>query len=150
MLGVYAENLTGTIAEVLHLLGVSRAMVVFGSGLDEITVTGETTVTELYGRNLKNYTLSPEQFGLLRAAPADLLGGDPEENARIIRAVLAREKRGCTRCRAHERPALRSTWAGGQGRSPRESGSRPDRSIPGKQTENWMHWLLQHGVRHDP
>jgi anthranilate phosphoribosyltransferase len=92
ILGVYAEHLTGTIAEVLHLLGVSRAMVVFGSGLDEITVTGETTVTELDGGKMKNYTISPEQFGLARAARAELLGGDPEENARIIRSVFAGKK----------------------------------------------------------
>jgi len=96
VLGVYAENLTGPVAEVLHLLGVSRALVVFGSGLDEITVTGETTVTELDGGNLKNYTISPEQFGFARAAPADLTGGDPEENARILRSVLA-GKKGATR-----------------------------------------------------
>jgi anthranilate phosphoribosyltransferase len=92
VLGVYAENLTGTIAEVLHLLGVSRAMVVHGSGLDEITTTGETTVTELDGDRMKKYTLSPEQFGLARAARTDILGGDPEENARIVRAVLAGKK----------------------------------------------------------
>jgi len=92
VLGVYAEHLTGPIAEVLHLLGISRAMVVYGSGLDEITVTGETTVTELDGGRLKNYILSPEQFGFARAARADLLGGDPDENARIIRAVLAGKK----------------------------------------------------------
>ncbi|MGB8220387.1 MAG: anthranilate phosphoribosyltransferase [Methanoregula sp.] len=92
VLGVYAENLTNPVAEVLHLLGVSRAMVVFGSGLDEITVTGETTVTELDGGHLKNYTLSPEQFGLARAARVDILGGDPDENARIIRSVLAGKK----------------------------------------------------------
>jgi len=92
VLGVYAENLTGTIAEVLHLLGVSRAMVVHGSGLDEITTTGETTVTELDGGRMKKYTLSPEQFGFARSTRADLLGGDPEENARIVRAVLAGKK----------------------------------------------------------
>jgi anthranilate phosphoribosyltransferase len=92
VLGVYAENLTGPIAEVLHLLGISRAMVVFGSGLDEITVTGETTITELDRGKMKNYIISPEQFGLARAARAELLGGDPDENARIIRAVLAGKK----------------------------------------------------------
>jgi anthranilate phosphoribosyltransferase len=92
VLGVYAENLTGPIAEVLHLLGVSRAMVVFGSGLDEMTVTGETTVTELDRGKMKNYIVSPEQFGFARAARADILGGDPDENARIVRAVLAGKK----------------------------------------------------------
>jgi anthranilate phosphoribosyltransferase len=92
ILGVYAEHLTGIIAEVLHLLGISRAMVVHGSGLDEITCTGETTVTELDGGLLKNYTLTPEQFGFARATKADLLGGSPDENARIIRSVLAGKK----------------------------------------------------------
>ena len=92
VLGVYDQKLTGPVAEVLRLLGVSRALVVYGSGLDEITVTGETRVTELDGDRITNYTLAPEQFGLARAAPADLLGGDPEENARIVRAVLAGKK----------------------------------------------------------
>jgi len=92
VLGVYDQALTVPVAEVLRLLGVSRAMVVYGSGLDEITVTGETSVTELNGDRITNYTLAPEQFGFARAAPADLLGGDPEENARIVRAVLAGEK----------------------------------------------------------
>jgi anthranilate phosphoribosyltransferase len=92
VLGVYDRNLTGPVAEVLRLLGVSRALVVYGSGLDEITVTGETCVTELDGDRITNYTVTPEQFGFARAAPADLLGGDPEENARIVRNVLAGKK----------------------------------------------------------
>jgi len=92
VLGVYDKNLTGPVAEVLRLLGVSRALVVYGAGLDEITVTGETSVTELDGNRITNYTVTPEQFGFARAAPADLLGGDPEENARIVRAILAGKK----------------------------------------------------------
>jgi anthranilate phosphoribosyltransferase len=92
VLGVYSKDLTGTVAEVLRLLGVSRAMVVHGSGLDEITTTGETIVTELSGTRIQEYTISPEMFGLARAAPADLLGGDPEENACILRHVLAGKK----------------------------------------------------------
>jgi len=92
VLGVYDKNLTGPVAEVLRLLGVSRALVVYGAGLDEITVTGETCVTELNGDRITNYTVTPEQFGFARAAPADLLGGDPEENARIVRNILAGKK----------------------------------------------------------
>ncbi|MGD0535085.1 MAG: anthranilate phosphoribosyltransferase [Methanoregula sp.] len=92
VLGVYAENLTGTVAEVLRLLGVSRAMVVHGSGLDEITTTGETIVTELAGNRIREYTISPEMFGFARAAPADLSGGSPEKNARILRDILAGKK----------------------------------------------------------
>jgi anthranilate phosphoribosyltransferase len=92
VLGVYAENLTGTVAEVLRILGVSRAMVVYGSGLDEITTTGETIVTELAGNRIQEYTISPEMFGLARVAPADLSGGSPEENACILRDILAGKK----------------------------------------------------------
>ena len=89
VLGVYTKDLTGPIAEVLRILGVSREWSVHGSGLDEITVTGETTVTEVDGSRIQEYTLSPEMFGFARAVPADILGGSPEENARIISAVFA-------------------------------------------------------------
>lgn len=92
VLGVYKKDLTRTIAEVLRLLGVSRALVVHGNGLDEITTTGETAVTELDTGNTRNYTLSGEQFGFGRAEPADLRGGDPQENARILRDILEGEK----------------------------------------------------------
>jgi anthranilate phosphoribosyltransferase len=71
-------------------------MVVHGSGLDEITVTGETDVTEIDGGKITKYVIAPEMFGLTRAAPDDLLGGDPEENAHIIRDILA-GKKGPTR-----------------------------------------------------
>ncbi len=92
VLGVYAKNLTGTVAEVLRILGISRAMVVHGDGLDEITTAGETFVTELAKNQIQEYTISPEMFGLARAAPADLLGGDPEENARILCEILTGKK----------------------------------------------------------
>jgi anthranilate phosphoribosyltransferase len=92
VLGVYARELTGTVAEVLRILGISRAMIVHGSGLDEITTTGETIVTELTQNRIQGYTISPEMFGLPRAAPADLSGGDPEENAFILRTILAGKK----------------------------------------------------------
>jgi anthranilate phosphoribosyltransferase len=92
VLGVYDPALTGTVAEVLRLLGVSRAMVVHGCGLDEITTTGETQVTELHGGALKNYTLTPEACGFVRASRSDLQGGEAPENARILREVLQGEK----------------------------------------------------------
>ena len=91
VLGVYRKDLTRPVAEVLNILGVSRAMVVHGSGLDEITVTGETVVSELDGGRIHEYSLFPEMFGISRAAPSDLAGGSPDENARIIHAVLAGE-----------------------------------------------------------
>lgn len=91
VLGVYSQALTGTIAEALRQLGLLRAMVVHGSGLDEITITGETTVAELGSGKIHGYRISPEQFGISRARLEDLSGGDTITNARIIREILAGE-----------------------------------------------------------
>ena len=96
VLGVYNPDLTRPIAEVLRILGLSRAMVVHGSGLDEITTTGETQVCELEGSAIRAYTLTPAAFGIAPASLSDLRGGAPQENARIIREILAGE-RGASR-----------------------------------------------------
>jgi anthranilate phosphoribosyltransferase len=92
VLGVYDPDLTCIIAEVLRLLGLSRAMVVHGCGLDEITTTGETRVTELASGSLKNYTICPETYGFPRVCLSDIAGGEAPENARILREVLEGEK----------------------------------------------------------
>jgi anthranilate phosphoribosyltransferase len=92
LLGVYHPALTGTMAEVLRELGLSRAMVVHGCGLDEMTTTGETIVSELNGGVIQRYTITPEQYGIARAVSADLVGGDPATNARILSEVLGGER----------------------------------------------------------
>jgi anthranilate phosphoribosyltransferase len=92
LLGVYRPDLTGTVAEVLRLLGIARAMVVHGSGLDEMTTTGETIVSELQTGSIHRYVITPEQYGIERAAPSDLSGGDPAVNARILCEVLGGER----------------------------------------------------------
>lgn len=91
VLGVYDESLTKTLAEVLRLLGLSRAMVVHGNGLDEITTTGDTVVSELYRGAIRTYSLNPAAFGITPADLADLAGGDAETNARITREILGGE-----------------------------------------------------------
>lgn len=88
LLGVYDPELTEKIARVLSELGVSRAMVVHGDGMDEITTTGPTRVTELDRGAVRTRTLRCEDFGIPPAVKSDLLGGSPEENAGIIRGVL--------------------------------------------------------------
>ncbi|HSE98944.1 MAG TPA: anthranilate phosphoribosyltransferase [Blastocatellia bacterium] len=89
VIGVYAERLTEMLAEVLRSLGSSRALVVHGSdGLDEITVSGESRVTELKDNELKSYTVRPEDFGVARSSLAEIRGGDAAENARIILDIL--------------------------------------------------------------
>jgi anthranilate phosphoribosyltransferase len=79
-------------AEVLRKLGLSRAMVVHGCGLDEMTTTGETIVSELGDGSIHRYVITPEPYGIARAEASDLLGGDPATNARILSDVLGGEK----------------------------------------------------------
>jgi anthranilate phosphoribosyltransferase len=92
VLGVYHPELTRTIAEVLRLLGLSRAMVVHGSGLDEITTTGDTVIAELGSGAIRTYTIRYETFGIAPAHLQDLAGGSPQDNARIIRDILEGEQ----------------------------------------------------------
>ncbi|MDR0570877.1 MAG: anthranilate phosphoribosyltransferase [Clostridiales Family XIII bacterium] len=93
LLGVYDESLVEPLANVLLNLGVKRAMVVHGhDGLDEITLTGSTTICEASDGGLNSYFITPEQFGLSRCGLEELRGGGPEENAAIALAVLGGEK----------------------------------------------------------
>jgi anthranilate phosphoribosyltransferase len=93
LLGVYAPELTEMFAHALQLLGTKRAFVVHGhDGLDEISVCSPTRVSELKDGLIRTYDISPEQFFSELAEPADLLGGNPEENAQITRNILNGEK----------------------------------------------------------
>jgi len=93
LLGVYAAELTEMFAHALQLLGAKRAFVVHGhDGLDEISVCAPTRISELKDGLIRTYDISPEQFFNERATSADLLGGDPEENAQITRNILNGEK----------------------------------------------------------
>ena len=93
LLGVYAPELTEMFAHALQLLGAKRAFVVHGhDGLDEISVCAPTRVSELKDGLIRTYDISPEQFFSEQAEPADLLGGNPEENAQITRNILNGEK----------------------------------------------------------
>lgn len=92
VLGVYRPDLTGTLADVLRILGLSRAMVVHGSGLDEITTTGDTIIAELSNGEIRTYTIRCDNYGITPAQPVDLTGGDAQQNARIIRDLLQGEQ----------------------------------------------------------
>lgn len=90
LLGVYEEELVEPMANVLANLGVKNAMVVYGQdGLDEISMSAPTTVCEVHSGSYQSYVISPEDFGLKRCKKADLIGGTPEENARITREILS-------------------------------------------------------------
>jgi len=92
VLGVYRPDLTGTLADVLRMLGLSRAMVVHGSGLYEITATGDTVIAELNNGAIRTYTIRCDAYGIAPAQPADLTGGNAQQNARIIRDILQGER----------------------------------------------------------
>jgi anthranilate phosphoribosyltransferase len=92
VIGVYAAALADPLARVLAELGTLRAFVVHGAdGLDEISNTGESHISEVHEGVVRSSTVRPEDFGMPRAAIRDLQGGDREENARIIRLVLGGE-----------------------------------------------------------
>src|SRR5881394_4083354 len=92
VIGVAAASLTEPLARVLAELGTLRAFVVHGAdGLDEISNTGESRVSEVREGGVRTMTVRPEDFGLTRASIADLRGGDREQNAEIIRTILAGE-----------------------------------------------------------
>ncbi len=95
LLGVYDKNLARPLAQVLSNLGVVRGVAVCGEdGLDEITLTGETSVHEIRQGEIRSYTITPEQFGLRRCGLSELVGGNPEENADITRNVLTGKETG--------------------------------------------------------
>lgn len=90
LLGVYDAALCQPLAQVLSNLGVRRAMVVYGlDGLDEVSLCGQTQVSELIDQRVSNYLLTPENFGLKPCTMDDLRGGDAQENAQIARDILA-------------------------------------------------------------
>jgi len=92
VLGVSAGSIAGRMVEVLRELGSTHALVVHGEdGLDEITLTGASTVYELKNGRIERYEIEPEQFGMTRATLDDLRGGDREANARTARRVLSGE-----------------------------------------------------------
>jgi anthranilate phosphoribosyltransferase len=90
VIGVYSRTLVEPLARVLAELGTIRAFVVHGAdGLDEISTTGESWTAEVREGLVRTSAVRPEDFGVPRATIADLRGGDREENAEIIRRVLA-------------------------------------------------------------
>ena len=87
VLGVFAQEALDLVAATLLELGVQRAFVVHGSGLDEISLAGETLITEVRDGRIRNFIVTPEDFGVARAPLEALRGGTPHENADIIRQI---------------------------------------------------------------
>lgn len=89
LLGVYDDSLRHIYAEALRGLGAKRALIVHGSdGMDEITTTGTTNITELSDGKISERTIAPSDFGLNAVKLSDLEGGDPAHNAAALSDIF--------------------------------------------------------------
>ena len=92
-IGVAEESLLDGIADTLKLLGTKRAVVVHGSGLDEISTTAATKVIELKDKKKISYEIHPSDFGLSSPKMAELVGSNAEYNAKFAKDILFRPKK---------------------------------------------------------
>lgn len=97
VVGVYDPDLVPVVARSLARMDVDRALVVHGSGLDEIAVHGETTVAEVTGDEIEEYTLTPGNLGLKRHDIEEIAGGSPAENSADMRGIIEGEIEGAKR-----------------------------------------------------
>ncbi len=96
LLGIYNSDLLPVMAEALKTLGSKAAFVVHGQdGYDEISITGRTDICQLKNGQISRWQIEPEDVGLRRASPLEILGGSPEKNAQIVLAVLKGEEGAC-------------------------------------------------------
>lgn len=98
VVGVYSPELTEKVATAMSRLGVERAFVVSGEdNMDEITLTGATTISEIKDGVVTTYQVTPEQFGMKRASLEELRGGDGVANAQITKEILQGKEQGAKR-----------------------------------------------------
>ena len=97
VVGVYDPDLVPVLARALAKMDIGRAMVVHGSGMDEIALHDATTVAEVDDDAVTEYTLTPADLGLEEAPIEAVAGGDPEENAADLRDIVAGEVTGAKR-----------------------------------------------------
>lgn len=93
LIGIYDHKLNRIVAEVLYELNLSQAMVVSGdNGLDEMNISGKTYVVGLLNGEIKEYEITPEEYGLKRSPVEKLRGGDPKKNKEIILRIFRGEE----------------------------------------------------------
>jgi anthranilate phosphoribosyltransferase len=91
LIGVANSAFAERMIETLKTHGSRRAWVVHGGDLDELTTTGRSEVIELDHGTVRHFRVDPEELGLARVRDDDLVGGEPPENAKVVRRVLAGE-----------------------------------------------------------
>jgi anthranilate phosphoribosyltransferase len=97
VMGVPEESLLDRIADTFKILGTKRAIVVHGSGLDEISITAATKVVELTGKKKISYEINPKDFISSSPKMAELASGNIEHNAKMVKDVLYGRNKGAAR-----------------------------------------------------
>lgn len=98
VIGVFSRDLVEPFANAMHMLGVERGLVFSGEdGMDELTTTGNTYVSEIKNGEIISYMLNPKDFGIEAADASQLIGGDKKVNADITRKILNGEEKGAKR-----------------------------------------------------
>jgi len=98
LIGVYDAGMTEKIAKVLRILGLRKALVVHGEpGVDEVSISGKTKVSQLEGGEIETYYIRPDDFGLPVASPGEIAGGTRETSAKILRDILSGREEGAKR-----------------------------------------------------
>jgi len=98
LLGLYDRSRTDVVAEVLRELGLKRAMVVSShDGLDEISISAPTQISELLNGEVRTYDVTPQELGLSTRSLSEVIGGDAAVNAGIIQRIFAGEEKGAYR-----------------------------------------------------
>ena len=94
VVGVYDPDLVPVMARALARMDVERAVVVHGSGMDEVALHGETTAAEVHGDEVREFTITPADLGLDSAPVTAVAGGAPTENAADLRGIVGGEVDG--------------------------------------------------------
>nr|WP_227357377.1 anthranilate phosphoribosyltransferase [Haladaptatus salinisoli] len=97
LVGVYDPDLVPIVADVLARLAVDRALIVHGAGLDEIAVHDETTVAEVSGSCIEQYSIGPKDIGVEAHDIEAIAGGSPEENAADLESIVTGASTGAKR-----------------------------------------------------
>lgn len=89
LMGVYSEELVEPMAQVLKNLGVENGMVVYGQdGIDEVSLVAKTTACEIKNGKITRLQINPKDYGFTLCSKEDLVGGNPQENAKITKDIL--------------------------------------------------------------
>lgn len=141
VVGVYDPRLCLKLASVFQMLGMERAMVVHGCGMDEITNVGETVVTELKDGEIESYSIKPRDLGYPSAALADIAGGNPEDNARRLVSVLRGERSPARDIVAMNAGA--AVYISGQAESLKEGAIAAEEAISSGKALDLLHKMVQ-------